>query len=58
MTNIERFSKRQGLFALKEKEITIREGAPEGLRGYIKIAYYDLNKNPSKTKQNFWNLSL
>lgn len=47
MTNIERFSKRQGLFVLKEKEITIREDAPESLRGYIKMAYYDLNKNPS-----------
>ena len=47
MTNIERFSKRQGLFALNEKEITIREDAPEGLRGYIKMAYYDLDKSPS-----------
>ena len=33
--------------ALKEKEITIREDAPEGLRGYIKMAYYDLDKSPS-----------
>ena len=47
MTNKETFSKRQGLFSIKEKEITIREDAPEGLRGFIKMAFYDLNKNPS-----------
>ncbi|MBK9726498.1 MAG: hypothetical protein IPO86_00105 [Saprospiraceae bacterium] len=47
MTNKDTFSKRQGLFSLKEKEITVREDAPEGLRGFIKMAYYDLNKNPS-----------
>lgn len=47
MTNKETFSKRQGLFSIKEKEITVREDAPEGLRGYIKMAFYDLNKNPS-----------
>lgn len=45
--NKETFSKRQGLFSIKEKEITIREGAPDGLRGFIKMVYYDLNKNPS-----------
>lgn len=47
MTNKDTFSKRQGLFSIKEKEITVREDAPEGLRGFIKMAYYDLNKNPS-----------
>lgn len=47
MTNKETFSKRQGLFYIKEKEITVREDAPEGLRGFIKMAFYDLNKNPS-----------
>lgn len=47
MTNKNTFSKRQGLFTLKEKEITVREDAPEGLRGFIKMAYYDLGKNPS-----------
>lgn len=47
MINKETFSKRQGLFSLKEKEITVREDAPEGLRGFIKMAFYDLNKNPS-----------
>lgn len=41
------FSKRQGLYSLKEKEITVREDAPEGLRGFIKMAFYDLDKNPS-----------
>lgn len=47
MTNKEIFSKRQGLFSIKEKEITVREDAPEELRRYIKMAFYDLNKNPS-----------
>lgn len=47
MTNKDTFSKRQGLFSIKEKEITVRKDAPEGLRGFIKMAYYDLNKNPS-----------
>lgn len=47
MTNKNTFSKRQGLFSIKEKEITVREDAPEGLRGFIKMAYYDLGKKPS-----------
>lgn len=47
MTNKGTFSKRQGLFSIKEKEITVREDAPEGLRGFVRMAYYDLNKNPS-----------
>lgn len=47
MNSKETFSKRQGFFSLKEKEITVREDAPEGLRGFIKMAFYDLNKNPS-----------
>jgi hypothetical protein len=47
MTNKNTFSKRQGLFSIKEKEITVREDAPEGLRGFIKMVYYDLGKNPS-----------
>lgn len=47
MTNKETFSKRQGLFSIKEKEITVREDAPEGLRGFIRMAYYDLKKKPS-----------
>jgi hypothetical protein len=47
MTNKEPFSKRNGLFSIKEKEITIREDAPEGLRGYIIMAFYDLGKNPT-----------
>lgn len=41
------FSKRQGFHSLNEKEITIREDAPAGLRGFIRIAFYDLKKNPS-----------
>lgn len=47
MTYKNTFSKRQGLFSIKEKEITVREDAPEGLRGFIKMAYYDLGKKPS-----------
>lgn len=41
------FSKRQGFHSLNEKEITIREDAPEGLRGFIRMAFYDLKKPPS-----------
>ncbi len=47
MTDKETFSKRFGHFSLKEKEITIREDAPEGLRRFIPMAFYELNKNPS-----------
>ncbi len=47
MTNKQTFSKRQGLFSIKEKEIPVREDAPEGLRGFIRMAFYDLNKKPS-----------
>jgi hypothetical protein len=47
MINKEPFSKRLGLYSIKEKEITIREEAPEALRGYIRMAFYDLDKNPS-----------
>jgi AbiJ N-terminal domain 4 len=47
MTDNNTFSKRQGLFSIKEKEITVREDAPEGLRGFVTMAYYDLNKKPS-----------
>lgn len=47
MTKKETFSKRQGLFSIKEKEITVREDAPEGLRGFIKMIFYDLKKTPS-----------
>lgn len=41
------FSKRQGFHSLNQKEITIREDAPEGLRGFIRMAFYDLKKSPS-----------
>ena len=47
MTYNNTFSKRQGLFSIKEKEITVREDAPEGLRGFVKMAFYDLTKKPS-----------
>ncbi|TAN15228.1 MAG: hypothetical protein EPN37_10150 [Chitinophagaceae bacterium] len=41
------FSKRYGFHSQKEKEITIREDAPRELRGFIRMAFYDLNKKPS-----------
>lgn len=47
MINKNTFSKRKGLFSNTEKEISVREDAPEGLRRFIKMAYYDLGKNPS-----------
>ena len=50
MTNKQPFSKRQGFFSIKEKEITIREDAPEELRGFIRMAFYDLNKSPSNLR--------
>lgn len=43
----ETFSKRLGYFTQNEKEIIVREGAPQGLRAYLRIAFYDLNKKPS-----------
>lgn len=43
----ETFSKRLGYFSQNEKEITVREDAPQGLRSYLRIAFYDLNKKPS-----------
>ena len=51
MSKNETFSKRQGLFSIKEKEITIRNDAPDGLRGYIRMAFYDLNKEPSDLRE-------
>lgn len=51
MQNIDPFSKRFGHFSFKEKEITIREDAPEGLRGFVKMAFYDLGKKPSELRE-------
>lgn len=50
MNKKQTFSKRNGHFSIKEKEITIREDAPEGLRGFIRMVFYDLNKNPSELR--------
>lgn len=47
MNKKETFSKRQGLYSIKNREITVREDAPEGLRGFVKMAFYDIGKNPS-----------
>lgn len=47
MDDKQTFSKRLGHFSLEEKAITIREDAPDGLRNYLRVAYYDLKKKPS-----------
>jgi len=49
-TNKELFSKRHGLSPVNEKPIIVREDAPEGLRGFIRMAFYALNKNPSELR--------
>ena len=46
----ERFSKRLGYNA-KEKEITIREDAPDSLRAYITMLMYDLGLKPSDLRK-------
>ncbi len=47
MIEKETFSKRFGHHTQRIKEITIREDAPLGLRRYLPIAFYELNKKPS-----------
>ncbi|MBS1572856.1 MAG: hypothetical protein JST62_10710 [Bacteroidetes bacterium] len=47
MTDKKTFSKRLEHFTLNEKEITVREDAPKGLRDFVPIAFYDLGKQPS-----------
>jgi hypothetical protein len=47
MTDKKTFSKRLGHFTLNEKEITVREDAPQELRDFVRIAFYDLGKKPS-----------
>lgn len=39
------FSKRLG-YSAKEKEIVVREDAPDGLRGYLPVLMYDLGFKP------------
>jgi hypothetical protein len=48
---MESFSKRHGLSIISEKAITVREDAPEGLRGFIKMVFYELKKNPSDLRK-------
>lgn len=48
---MESFSKRHGLSVIREKEIIVREDAPEGLRGYIRMAFYELKKYPSDLRK-------
>lgn len=45
------FSKREGFYSAEAKEISVREDAPEGLRGFIKMLFYDLNKYPSDLRK-------
>lgn len=47
MQKKETFSKRFGHYSINEKEITIREDAPSGLRRFIPTAFYELKKEPS-----------
>ena len=47
MDDKQTFSKRLGHFSLREKPITTRDDAPEGLRNYLRMAFYDLKKKPS-----------
>lgn len=47
MLNKETFSKRFGHYSMNEKEITVREDAPYGLRRFIPTAFYELKKEPS-----------
>lgn len=47
MTNQENFSRRHGLCSINEKEIVVREDAPQHLRDFIRMTFYALNKNPS-----------
>ncbi len=45
------FSKRHGFHTVNESEITIREDAPQEFRGFIRMAFYDLNKSPSDLRK-------
>lgn len=51
MAGKEKFSERLGLSSIKEKEITIREDAPAGLRAFIPMVFYELDKNPSDLRE-------
>ena len=42
-----KFSKRLGHFVVKEKEITIKEDAPQELREFIVMTVYELGYQPS-----------
>ncbi len=46
---MELFSQRQGIDII-DKEITVRNDAPEGLRGFIPILYYEFDKRPSDAR--------
>lgn len=47
MQKKETFSKRFGHYSSNEKEITVRDDAPFGLRRFIPTAFYELKKEPS-----------
>jgi hypothetical protein len=46
----EKFSKRLG-YSGKEKEIVVREGAPDGLRGYLPQLMYELRFSPTELRK-------
>lgn len=50
MIGKEAFSRRHGLHSISEKEITIRQDAPPELRGFIRMAFYSLNKTPTNLR--------
>lgn len=51
MTGKEIFSKRLGLSTFKVKEIIAREDAPEGLRAFIPMVFYERGKYPSDLRE-------
>jgi len=54
MTSKEIFSKRFGLSTKKVNEIIVREDAPEGLRSFISMAFYELGKYSSDLREIIW----
>lgn len=51
MSKEENFSKRFGHYRPSEKEITIREDAPSGLRDFVRIAFYETGNQPTDLRE-------
>lgn len=51
MPQNEKFSERLNYKSAVQKEITVREDAPHGLRTFIPMAFYELNKKPSELRE-------